>query len=146
MPEFIFRSTFLKQRGLVNFDLAWRSDTATVIKAAGTGEIITIPESKVLWRASGNNISTQLNNNINLRKNDSTVKFLNWSISFFENQGINMPIYDIIHTLVFQLLPTDSSYLSYKKDYPYIKGPIRSMLYYLMVLYREVRHLTLKDV
>lgn len=105
MPEFIFRASELKRNGFVDFDLAWRSDNATVMNYAYPCGIMQIPGNcnKVLWRDSVNNISSPYSEFE--RKNKSTVAFFNWVYFFFNSHGIQNPFpnYYLIKTIIFQL-------------------------------------------
>lgn len=78
MPEFVFRRKRLLQKGLVNFDLAWRSDNATVMNVAGVKGIATIngKDTRVRWRSSDINLSSY--NTYTERKSQATVSFFNW--------------------------------------------------------------------
>lgn len=107
MPEFVFRKTALE---LVQFDLAWRTDTATVMSVANPNGILTIPDTdgvRVLWRCSGSNISGQ-SEHIE-RKNAANLDFYRWTRTFFSKRGIKNPLskfYDL-KTFVFSLEFTD---------------------------------------
>ena len=100
MPEFIFRRSFL-ERGIVNFDLAWRSDTATILAAAKRGGILTVPgnDNKVLWRASFKNISGK--EELKERKNKANIAFFNW----VKEKGlhIKMSRLYLLKTIIFSL-------------------------------------------
>jgi glycosyltransferase involved in cell wall biosynthesis len=79
MPEFIFRTNHFHQHdGFVSFDLAYRSDNATVMVMARDRGIRTIPESKVWWRDSGVNISSNREILLMKRKVLATIHFFNW--------------------------------------------------------------------
>ena len=92
MPEFIFRREAIVSSGFVPFDMAWRSDTATVIQLASRGGIMTLPgkRSRVLWRASRSNISGD--HSLMERKNRVNVLFFNWINSFFLRQNMKLPM------------------------------------------------------
>lgn len=95
MPEFIFRRSALN---LVPFDLAWRSDTATVMKAAFPGGICTVPsngENRVRWRASTQNVSGV--DYLKDRKNKSNLDSFNWTTSFFSSNNIQNPFSVLYH-------------------------------------------------
>ena len=84
MPEFIFRTRhFQKSGGFINFDLAYRSDNATVITAAKDRGIRTIPNAKVLWRDSGINISSNHNNALRPRRVYATIDFFEWMEEYY---------------------------------------------------------------
>ena len=89
VPEFIFRSCLLMSNGgFVNFDLAWRSDNATVIENALKSGIRTIEGAKVLWRLSDINISSE-NKLLAERKDDSTINFFNWVHELYTHNNIH---------------------------------------------------------
>lgn len=103
MPEFIFRRSFMS---LVGFDLAWRSDTATVMRAALPGGICTVSTGDgdcVMWRSSSENISGNLQ--MMSRKNGSNISFFCWVNDFFRESGIENPFsrFYQLKTIVFAL-------------------------------------------
>lgn len=107
MPEFVFRRTALK---LVRFDLAWRSDTATVMEAASRGGILSIPGeegNRVLWRCSTANVSGR--KELIDRKNTVNLVFYDWVETFFSSRGLRHPFsrFFRLKTLVFSLEFTD---------------------------------------
>lgn len=91
MPEFILRRTKYEQIGrYVEFDLAWRSDNATVLAMSYPYGIRTIQGSRILWRYSCDNISGKKGNlSISQRKDESTIHFFNWVDSYFKNNGLS---------------------------------------------------------
>ena len=101
MPEFVFRREWLKQNGIVPFNLAWRSDTATVIKASLSAGIRTVSGNhcRVLWRASDANISG--NRLLAREKNESNVVFFNWL--YAQNLNMAMSRFHLLKTIVFAL-------------------------------------------
>jgi len=103
MPEFVFRREFLMDKGFVNFDLAWRSDTASVMSAALAGGIKSIDGARVLWRASDANISALTS--LMKRKNVVNVQFFNWADAFFKENGISLGMSRayLLKTIVFAL-------------------------------------------
>lgn len=114
MPEFVFRRTALE---LVRFDLAWRTDTATVMSVAVPGGILTISGTdgaRVLWRSSSSNVSGR--SELIDRKNAANLEFYRWTEAFFSNNGIKNPFTKIyrIKTFVFSLEFMDMrSFFSY---------------------------------
>ncbi|CCZ70999.1 uncharacterized protein BN759_00422 [Bacteroides sp. CAG:702] len=85
MPEFIFNTRHFRLcKGFVGFDLAFRSDNATVMSCAQDKGIYTIPLVKVLWRDSGKNISSDRNVSIEIkyRKAKATIAFCYWLNAF----------------------------------------------------------------
>ncbi|MBM6662073.1 glycosyltransferase [Marseilla massiliensis] len=91
MPEFILRrKKFEEIGGYVEFDLAWRSDNATVIAMSNPFGVRTIQGSRVLWRYSSDNISgKKANIVISHRKDESTIKFFNWVDEYFKENKLN---------------------------------------------------------
>ncbi|WP_287676938.1 glycosyltransferase [Bacteroides sp.] len=95
MPEFVFRTEHFKQvGGFIDFDLAYRTDNATVIACAKKNGIYTIPNSKILWRESGINASSSKNLNpiVLYKKCKSTIEFLNWIDTSLKNDNIKWPL------------------------------------------------------
>lgn len=105
MPEFIFRRDFLLSSGIIPFEMAWRSDTATVMAAAVSGGIQTIaePECKIFWRASHSNISGI--DSLKKKKNLVNIEFFNWVHDFFLSHAVEMPMsrFYLLKTIVFAL-------------------------------------------
>lgn len=101
MPEFIFRRDWLLKNGIEAFDLAWRSDTATVIKAARSGGILTVSgeQCRVLWRASGENISGKPH--LARQKNTANIDFFNWL--YDQHLALPMSRFYLLKTIVFAL-------------------------------------------
>ena len=101
MPEFIFRRKWLLKKGIVPFDLAWRSDTATVLDAARSGGIQTITgdQCRVLWRASRKNISGS--RQMARQKNKSNIDFFNWL--YDQHLALPMSRFYLLKTIVFAL-------------------------------------------
>lgn len=94
MPEFIFNTKhFYECGGFVEFDLAFRSDNATVMACAQDKGVCTIPSSKVLWRDSGQNISSVKYEKLDIkyRKVKATLAFHNWLDSFFKRNHQSFP-------------------------------------------------------
>lgn len=109
MPEFFFRNVSLQSTGIIPFDLAWRSDTATVMQNAAKGSILSItgPETKVLWRSSHTNISGI--DNLKGRKNVVNIDYFNWTYDFFErNPPLPMSRFFLLKTIVFSLEKTNN--------------------------------------
>ncbi|MDB5146538.1 MAG: glycosyltransferase [Mucilaginibacter sp.] len=73
--EYIFRKdAFVKNGGFIGFPLAYCSDDASWIAFAGDGEICTIPNELIYWRASGINISST--KGFQNQKVDALLKFI----------------------------------------------------------------------
>lgn len=135
MPEFVFRTEKLKKNGFVSFDLAWRSDNATVMQNALGSGILTIHgnEAKVRWRASSSNISSIDYNRE--RKNDATVCFFNWVYDFFKANGISSPIPTVfqLKTILFEFIYSDRS--SFLKESIAAGGKLNYVKVYLWPIY-----------
>lgn len=88
MPEFIFRKEKLSQiNGFVSFDLAWKSDNATVTAMTYPGTIHTIPDAKVYWRLSNQNVTGSFIDYMGEeRKRLSTIQYFNWTYLFFKEK------------------------------------------------------------
>ena len=94
MPEFIFKTkNFYECGGFVEFDLAFRFDNATVMSCSQSKGIYTISGSKVLWRDSGQNISSVKYERLDIkyRKMKATLAFHNWLDSFFKKKHQSFP-------------------------------------------------------
>ena len=89
MPEFIFRrAKFELVHGYVKFDLAWRSDNATVMLMTYPNFIQTLSDCSVFWRSSGVNISKIKDSTILARKNNSTIAFFSWVDRFYNCNNV----------------------------------------------------------
>lgn len=87
MPEFVMRRRKLEEiGGFVAYDLAWRSDNATVMKMAYPHGIYNVTHGTVYWRKGTENISGRTD--YNQRKNTVTVAFFNWVDDFFHEHGL----------------------------------------------------------
>lgn len=86
--EYIFdKEFFLKSGRFVNFDMAWGSDYITTLKLANLNNgIETIPNAKVSWRSSNENISPNKTINILKRKMTAVVEYLFWIKNFIKNK------------------------------------------------------------
>ncbi len=93
MPDFILnKANFQRHGGFERFDLAFRSDTATVMKLAFERGIAALPRCSMQWRSSGENISSNMDRTLSLRKVRASVDFFNWVETFFRERGIPCPI------------------------------------------------------
>lgn len=82
--EYIFkRTTYIREGGFVNFDLAWGSDLATWVKFGKETGILSLSSSCIYWRSSGENISTDYNPAILSRKISALVECLKWGYKEF---------------------------------------------------------------
>ncbi len=97
MPEFVFnKATFILNGGFVKFDLAFRSDTATVVKHSNTNGFISFNDAEVLWRRSFINISSTKNKSIKLRRTKATIEFLIWIEKNAEVLGFNKTNFNFV--------------------------------------------------
>jgi glycosyltransferase involved in cell wall biosynthesis len=79
MPDFIFNTAAFREKGgFVPFELAIRTDNATVIKCAYDKGIRTINDACVLWRSSGINISDSSEESNAGKVLKAYVDFFNW--------------------------------------------------------------------
>lgn len=93
MPEFIFKTASFKQNGgFVEFDMAYRSDNATVMLHAIDKGICSITGGRVLWRDSGLNLSSKYDQTLYRRKAVASVDFFNWCNVFFSKMGLHNPL------------------------------------------------------
>lgn len=94
MPEFIFRTSVLKENGFVNFPRAYRSDNATVISCAFRTGIRTVPDidSAILWRDSGINMSSSESAPDVMQHAMANMEFFNWTHRTFAMHGIPYPL------------------------------------------------------
>ena len=91
MQEFVFRRNKLREiGGYVPYDLAWRSDNATVMKMAYPYGIFNLPKGEVLWRKGTENVSGRTD--YNKRKNEVTIEFFNWVDVFFTEHNLSYTI------------------------------------------------------
>lgn len=106
MPEFVFKREMLLEKGFVKFDLAWRTDNATVMKCAAETGILTIidDKAKVYWRAGDSNISVRPD--LRERKNAATIKFFNWVFDFFDGKW-QMPMIYQLKCIQFEFIYSD---------------------------------------
>lgn len=118
MPEFILRrSKLLQIGGFVPYDLAWRSDNATVMRMTYPHYIYNLPKGEVLWRWGEDNISGL--DALNKRKNAVTVQFFNWVDDFFKTHGLKyaMTEEELLKIYAYSLLPEkDASPLEILSD------------------------------
>ena len=130
MPEFIFRTSHFNETGrFIKFDLAYRSDNATVLVCAEEKGIFSIEKAKVLWRDSGVNISSTYNISTQKRKAIATIDFFNWLEAYYTSKNQTSPL-----TLKERLLLTITEISSLSPNYPH------SELYKLLPLIRQITH------
>jgi len=82
------RKAYQQAGGFKNFDLAWGSDVATWCIFCGNKGMFKIPDAKVCWRRSAENITPNISCSIAERKMIANCKLLAWSYNFFGNNEI----------------------------------------------------------
>lgn len=88
MPDFIFRTSALKEKGFVKFDLAYRTDNATVMSLARNDGIFSAGgDVGLFWRDSGVNLSSTAARDIVCRRVFASIGFFNWVDRFFSPDG-----------------------------------------------------------
>lgn len=98
--EFIFnRKHFLAKGRFQNFDLAWGTDVATWLKLSREKGILTLPEGNVLWRASGENITTIENKYIIERKLKSSISVYSYYSKFWGGKYHYRNLFALIRVL-----------------------------------------------
>ena len=92
--EYVFRkSHFISSGRFQNFDMAWCSDDATWIKMARAKGIRNIEHSKVYWRTSQFNISSNYRDTgIVKRKFNSRIRFTEWIIKEVNEKKLHIEI------------------------------------------------------
>ena len=87
--EYVFsRKVYGEKDRFQYFDLAWGSDLATWMKFAQRMGVKNIGNGKVLWRSSGENITTRKDDVLLERKLVADMNFLKWANSFFNFSSI----------------------------------------------------------
>ena len=80
------RRIYERSHGFVKFDLAWGSDVATWIVFCGEKGMYTVPNARVKWRESSQNITPDNSRQIAERKLRAEMAFLNWSYLYFRKE------------------------------------------------------------
>lgn len=92
MPEFIFRTEhFKKAGGFINFDLAYRSDNATVVACAHHKGICTFSNGRVFWRDSGTNLSASKQTELRVRRTQASIHFFEWLQQYYQKMNESCP-------------------------------------------------------
>lgn len=87
--EYVFsRRVYEELNGFQYFDLAWGSDLATWMKFAQRKGAKNISDGKILWRSSGENITTRTDDLLLERKLIADMFFLRWVNTFFGSTKI----------------------------------------------------------
>lgn len=149
VPEFIFRSkSIMGNGGFVNFDLAWRSDNATVIQNGLSKGIRTIVGAKVLWRASDINISSG-NMLLAERKDHATIDFFNWVNKLFKRHGIKYSL-SIVQLVIAYRKKMGLSCATFNpkslymiaKEFELLDSFVKKLLFVLLSYYVRIENLT----
>ncbi len=91
--EYVFKkSKYLEVGKFQNFDLAWGSDVATCIKLGHPVGIYTIPNARVFWRKSSQNISPDKTRKMVERKLASLMEYLNWIATYSSDHNLKFEI------------------------------------------------------
>lgn len=89
--EFIFSRKNFNQNGrFQKFDLAWGSDGITWLKLSKMNGITTVPEARIYWRYSGENITSKQDREILWRKYKASVNNYIFYLRF--SKGRNLPL------------------------------------------------------
>ena len=80
------RKVYEQLGGFMKYDLAWGSDVATWIVFSGRKGICTVPNARVSWRQSSQNITPDYSRQIAERKLRAQLEFLNWAYRYFANE------------------------------------------------------------
>ncbi len=149
MPEFLFRTEYFRQvGGFVEFDLAYRTDNATVMRCAQKRGIYTIPDSKVLWRESGINVSStkHVSSTFLYKKCKAAIDFFNWVDEFLKEESKSWPISIfrrsriVIKNLlpVYKALGKDKSMELLRRLFEVRNSNITFQYYYFMLIIRVI--------
>jgi glycosyltransferase involved in cell wall biosynthesis len=93
MPEFVFNKEIFFEKGrFQKYDLAFRTDTATVMKNGLQNGIRTIPNCLVYWRLSAENVSGPHCNMHMIRKVRASILFFRWARELFMENKIPYPL------------------------------------------------------
>lgn len=80
------RKVYEQSGGFKNFDLAWGSDVATWCIFCGEKGMYKVPDTKVCWRRSAENITPDKSRAISERKLMAECEFLRWSYTYFRSE------------------------------------------------------------
>ena len=82
----VFSRRIYERHGFVKFDLAWGSDVATWIVFSREKGMYTIPNARVKWRESSQNITPDNSRLIAERKLRAELAFLSWAYQYFDEE------------------------------------------------------------
>ena len=80
------RKVYEQFGGFTKYDLAWGSDVATWVLFSGRKGICTMPNARVKWRQSSQNITPNYSCQIAERKLKAELEFLNWAYRYFAKE------------------------------------------------------------
>lgn len=80
------RKVYEQFGGFMKYDLAWGSDVATWIVFSGRKGIYTVPNARVCWRKSSQNITPNYSPQIAERKLRAHLAFLHWAYRYFAKE------------------------------------------------------------
>jgi glycosyltransferase involved in cell wall biosynthesis len=89
----INRNAYRREKGFVDFPLAWFSDDASIILFSRLSGIYNISGHPVYWRLSGQNISAP-NKDTYLKKIFAFIKYISWIADHFRHSNIVSPSLD----------------------------------------------------
>jgi len=102
--EFIFSRALYNKLKFVEFPLAWASDDATWASYLYQNNGLTLLESKVFWRYSGGNISSNAKEKKVVElKIEASVGFIKWLKRFSQERSIKIDELLMLHWLSIQL-------------------------------------------
>ena len=81
------RKIYEQSHGFMKFDMAWGSDIATWIVFSGEKGLCTVPNSRVKWRQSSQNITPNYSHRIAERKLKAEKDLLNWVFQYFSDES-----------------------------------------------------------
>jgi glycosyltransferase involved in cell wall biosynthesis len=89
----INRDAYLREKGFVDFPLAWFSDDASIILFSKLTGICNIPGHPVYWRLGGQNISAP-NKNTYFKKITAAIRYTAWIADRFDHITIGADSWD----------------------------------------------------
>jgi len=80
------RKVYEQMGGFPKYDLAWGSDLAAWIMFSGRKGMYTVPDARVCWRQSSQNITPDYSRQIAERKLKAQMALLNWAYGYFAKE------------------------------------------------------------
>ena len=81
------RKVYEQMGGFVKYDMAWGSDVATWIVFCGREGICTVPNARIKWRESSQNITPVKSPQTSERKLKAEQALLNWAHKYFSEEA-----------------------------------------------------------